>query len=40
MYKKAGAKVTEVKASHVVYISKPEIVADIIALAANETAKK
>lgn len=35
MYKRAGAKVTEVKASHVVYISQPEAVAKVIEEAAQ-----
>jgi len=34
MYKRAGAKVTEVKASHAVYISKPHEVANVIEQAA------
>jgi pimeloyl-ACP methyl ester carboxylesterase len=34
MYKRAGSKVTEVKASHVVYISQPEAVAKVIEEAA------
>jgi pimeloyl-ACP methyl ester carboxylesterase len=34
MYKRAGAKVTEVNASHTVYISKPHEVADVIEQAA------
>ena len=35
MYKRANAKVTEVKASHVVYISQPEAVAKVIEDAAR-----
>lgn len=35
MAKRAGAKVTEVKSSHVVYISHPKAVADVIELAAR-----
>ena len=35
MYKRAGAKVTEIKASHVVYISQPEEVAKVIIEAAQ-----
>lgn len=35
MYQRAGAKVTEVKASHLVYISQPEKVADVILTAAH-----
>lgn len=34
MYKRAGSKVTEIKASHVVYISQPEAVAKVIEEAA------
>ncbi len=34
MYKRSGSKVTEVKASHVVYISQPEAVAKVIEEAA------
>ncbi len=39
MYKRAGAKVTEIKASHVVYISQPEKVAAVIEAAAIGSAK-
>jgi len=35
MYKRANAKVTEIKASHVVYISQPEAVANVIEDAAR-----
>ena len=35
MYKRAGAKVTEVKGSHLVYISQPEAVAKVIIEAAQ-----
>ncbi|SDG66276.1 alpha/beta hydrolase [Mucilaginibacter sp. P19] len=35
MYKRAGAKVTEVKGSHVIFISQPEAVAKVIIDAAN-----
>jgi len=35
MYKRAGSKVTEIKASHAVYISQPEAVAKVIEDAAN-----
>jgi pimeloyl-ACP methyl ester carboxylesterase len=35
MYQRAGAKVTEIKASHVVYISQPEAVAKVIEDAAT-----
>ncbi|MEI9918551.1 MAG: alpha/beta hydrolase [Bacteroidota bacterium] len=38
MYKNAGAKVTEVKGSHAIYISKAKAVADVIELAAKGTA--
>ena len=34
MYKRAGSKVTEIKASHSVYISQPEAVAQVIEDAA------
>lgn len=37
MYKRAGAKVTELKASHAVYISQPEDVAKVIERAALES---
>jgi pimeloyl-ACP methyl ester carboxylesterase len=36
MYKRAGAKVTEIKASHVVFLSQPRAVADVIEQAARE----
>jgi len=35
MYKRAGAKVTEIKGSHVVFISQPRAVADVIEQAAR-----
>jgi pimeloyl-ACP methyl ester carboxylesterase len=35
MYKRAGSKVTEIKASHLVYISQPELVAKVIEDAAT-----
>lgn len=35
MYKRAGAKITEIKGSHVVFISQPEAVAKIIITAAE-----
>ena len=35
MYQRAGSKVTEIKASHAVYISQPEAVAKVIEDAAN-----
>lgn len=40
MYKRAGAKVTEVKGSHVVFIPKPKPVADVIDAAAKESDAK
>jgi len=40
MYKNIGAKVTEVKASHVVYVSQPEAVAKVIEAAAQGTSVK
>ena len=36
MYQRAGAKVTEIKASHLVYISQPDQVANVIATAAHQ----
>ncbi|MEO6315245.1 MAG: alpha/beta hydrolase [Chitinophagaceae bacterium] len=39
MYKRAGAMVTELKASHVVFISHPKEVADVIEKAAKEPVK-
>lgn len=36
MYKRSGAQVTEIKASHAVYISQPRAVADVIDRAARE----
>jgi hypothetical protein len=38
MYKRAGAEVTEIKASHAVYISKPNDVARSIERAAKASA--
>ena len=35
MYKRAGAKMTEIKASHAVFISKPNDVARLIERAAK-----
>jgi pimeloyl-ACP methyl ester carboxylesterase len=35
MYKRSGAKVTEVAASHAVFISQPDAVAKVIETAAN-----
>jgi pimeloyl-ACP methyl ester carboxylesterase len=37
MYQRSGAKVTEVSASHAVFISQPAIVAQVIETAANQT---
>ncbi len=34
MYQRAGAKVTQIKGSHVIYISQPEAVAKVIEEAA------
>jgi pimeloyl-ACP methyl ester carboxylesterase len=39
MYKRAGAKVTEIKGSHVLFISKAKEVADIIEAAAKASGK-
>jgi pimeloyl-ACP methyl ester carboxylesterase len=39
MYKRAGSKVTEIKASHAVYISQPEQVAKVIEEAARAVKK-
>jgi pimeloyl-ACP methyl ester carboxylesterase len=39
MYKRAGAKITEIKGSHVVFISQPEAVAKVIIEAANASKK-
>jgi hypothetical protein len=35
MYQRSGAKVTEVKASHAVFLSQPEAVARVIEAAAK-----
>jgi hypothetical protein len=35
MYKRSNSKVTEIKASHAVYISQPERVAEVIMKAAT-----
>jgi pimeloyl-ACP methyl ester carboxylesterase len=35
MYKRSGAKITEIKASHLVYISQPDAVASVIETAAG-----
>ena len=40
MYKRSGTVVTEVKASHVVFMSQPEAVAKVILAAANKTGRK
>ncbi len=37
MYKRAGAKVTEIKGSHVIFISQPRAVADVIEQAARSS---
>jgi len=39
MYKNAGSKVTEIKGSHAIYVSKPKAVADVIELAAKDASK-
>jgi pimeloyl-ACP methyl ester carboxylesterase len=36
MYKRANAKVTEIKGSHVIYLSQPRLVADVIERAARD----
>jgi hypothetical protein len=36
MYQRSGAKVTEVNASHAVFISQPAMVARVIEAAANQ----
>jgi pimeloyl-ACP methyl ester carboxylesterase len=40
MYKRAGAKVTEIKGSHVIFISQPAAVAKVIIDASNSPVKK
>jgi len=40
MYQRSGAKVTEIKGSHVVFISHPKPVADVIEAAANGSVAK
>jgi pimeloyl-ACP methyl ester carboxylesterase len=40
MYKRSNAKVTEVKGSHVIFISQPKAVADVIITAAKNSAVK
>ena len=37
MYQRSGAKVTEVSASHAVFVSQPAAVAQVIEAAARET---
>lgn len=39
MYKRSGARVTEIKASHLVYISHPDAVANVIERAARSTSE-
>jgi pimeloyl-ACP methyl ester carboxylesterase len=39
MYKRANAKITEIKASHVPFISQPQAVADVIIKASKEVKK-
>jgi len=39
MYKRAGAKVTEIEGSHAVFLSKPNDVARLIELAATASAQ-
>lgn len=39
MYKRAGAKVTELKGSHVLFITQAKAVADVIEIAANAAGK-
>jgi pimeloyl-ACP methyl ester carboxylesterase len=36
MYRRAGTKITEIKGSHVLFISQPDAVAKVIIAAANE----
>jgi pimeloyl-ACP methyl ester carboxylesterase len=36
MYKRAGAKVTEIKGSHAIFLSQPRLVADVIEQAARD----
>jgi pimeloyl-ACP methyl ester carboxylesterase len=40
MYKRSGAKITEIKASHLVYISQPAAVASVIEKAAHSIGEK
>ncbi|MCY1233485.1 hypothetical protein D9M72_460300 [compost metagenome] len=39
MYKRSNAKITEIKGSHVVFISQPQAVADVIIKASKEVKK-
>ena len=39
MAKRIGASVTEVKASHAVFMTQPKVVADVIDQAARNTAR-
>jgi pimeloyl-ACP methyl ester carboxylesterase len=39
MYKRAGAKVTEIKGSHAIFISQPQAVANVIERAAKAPAR-
>jgi hypothetical protein len=36
MYRQAGTKITEIKGSHVLFISQPDAVANVIIAAAND----
>jgi hypothetical protein len=40
MYERSNSKVTEVKSSHVIYISHPEVVAKVIIQAASDVSTK
>jgi hypothetical protein len=40
MYKRSNTKITEIKGSHVVFISQPKAVAEVIITASKEVAKK
>jgi pimeloyl-ACP methyl ester carboxylesterase len=40
MYQRSGAKITEIKANHLVYISQPGVVASVIETAAGENTTK
>lgn len=39
MYKRSNTKITEIKGSHVIYMSQPKAVADVIEIAATTAAK-